>query len=78
MAAIIPPVRSEDEVLSSVGARVEEGIREVEREQSMPMQSLTESGIIPEPFVSDSLPPENSTKNSLCNNRKLSFSNQKP
>ena len=60
MPATIPPVRSEDEVFSSVDVE-EEGERGVEREQSMLLQSLTESGIISEPFLSDSLPPENST-----------------
>ena len=67
MPATIPPIRSEGEVFSSVGVEEEEGGREVEREQSIPLQSLTESGIIPEP---DPLPPENSTTNNLCNNKK--------
>ena len=49
MPATILPVRSEDEGFSSFG---------VEREQSIPLQSSTESGIIPEP---DPLAPENST-----------------
>ena len=67
MPATIPPIRSEDEVFSSVGVE-EEGGREVEREQSIPLQSLTESGVIPEP---DPLPPENSTTNNIFNDTKL-------
>ena len=51
MDATIPPVRSEDEVFSSVDVE-EEGRRGAGREQSMPLQSSAELG---EP------PPGNST-----------------